>query len=99
MDDQPGSRGAALSGGPERPPENSFQGKLAVAGVSSAGLKTTVFPETSAGKIFQVGIAIGKFQGVISPQTPTGTRTAMLNLFESSDGAITPKSLRPSLAA
>ena len=32
------------------------------SGVSVAGLKTTVLPQTSAGAIFQDGIAIGKFQ-------------------------------------
>ena len=34
---------------------------VAVAGVSLAGLKTTAFPQTRAGKIFQVGIAIDVF--------------------------------------
>ena len=51
------------------------------AGVSVAGLKTTVFPATSAGVIFQDGIAIGKFQGVITPMTPIGFRTDIWNLF------------------
>ena len=36
-----------------------------MAGVSSAGLKTTVLPATSAGADFQTGIAHGKFHGVI----------------------------------
>ena len=36
------------------------------SGVSSAGLSTTVLPPTSAGAIFQAGMAIGKFHGVIS---------------------------------
>ena len=31
-----------------------------------------MLPQTSAGAIFQLGIAIGKFQGVIAPTTPTG---------------------------
>ena len=55
------------------------------SGVSSAGLITQVFPETSAGNSFQLGMAIGKFHGVISPTTPTGMRTLMANLFCSSD--------------
>ena len=59
---------------------------LAERGVSVAGLKTTVLPQTSAGTIFQDGIAIGKFQGVITPTTPIGMRTLMLNLSRSSDG-------------
>ena len=44
----------------------------AVSGVSDAGLNTTVLPETSAGAIFQIGIAIGKFQGVMIATGPTG---------------------------
>src|SRR5437899_8452639 len=41
-------------------------------GVRVAGLNTTVLPQTSADVIFQEGIAIGKFHGVITAQTPTG---------------------------
>ncbi len=67
-------------------------------GVSVAGLKTIVFPATSAGVIFHEGIAIGKFQGVITPITPIGMRTLMLNLSRSSDGVVWPKSRRPSPA-
>ena len=44
----------------------------AESGVSVAGLKTTVLPQTSAGTIFHEGIAIGKFQGVMTAQTPSG---------------------------
>ena len=58
------------------------------AGVSVAGLKTTVFPATSAGAIFQDGIAIGKFHGVMTPMTPIGMRTDIWNLFCSSDGVV-----------
>ena len=47
----------------------------AVSGVSVAGLKTTVFPATSAGAIFQTGMATGKFQGVMQATTPSGWRT------------------------
>jgi hypothetical protein len=42
------------------------------SGVSDDGLKTTVLPHTSAGMIFQEGMAIGKFHGVITAQTPIG---------------------------
>ena len=66
------------------------------AGVSVAGLKTTVFPATSAGAIFHDGIAIGKFHGVMTPMTPIGIRTDIWNLFRSSDGVVCPKSRRPS---
>ena len=42
------------------------------SGVSDDGLNTTVLPQTSAGMIFHEGIAIGKFHGVITAQTPIG---------------------------
>ena len=45
----------------------------AVAGTSEAGLKTTELPATSAGAIFQMGMAAGKFHGVIMAATPTGS--------------------------
>jgi hypothetical protein len=47
----------------------------AVSGVSDAGLKTTVSPDTSAGAIFQIGMATGKFHGVMMPTGPTGSLT------------------------
>src|SRR5437762_13426822 len=46
--------------------------RTAVVGVRVAGLKTTVFPATSAGAMFQAGIATGKFQGVTQATTPNG---------------------------
>ena len=66
--------------------------------MSFAGLKTTVLPQTSAGTIFHDGIAIGKFHGVITPTTPIGMRTLMLNLSGSSDGVVWPNRRRPSPA-
>lgn len=44
------------------------------AGTRSAGLSTTTLPQARAGVIFQAGIAMGKFQGVIRLTTPTGSR-------------------------
>ena len=70
----------------------------AEAGASSAGLKTTVLPQTSAGRIFQDGTAIGKFQAVIMPQTPIGWRSDIANLSRSSDGTVWPYMRRPSPA-
>src|SRR3954453_21514834 len=55
-------------------------------GVCEAGLNTTVLPQTSAGMIFQDGIAIGKFHGVMIELSPSGWRTDIANLFRSSDG-------------
>ena len=43
-------------------------------------------------------MAIGKFQGVITPTTPIGMRMLMLNLSGSSDGVVWPKRRRPSPA-
>ena len=40
-----------------------------------------MLPQMSAGNNFQVGIASGKFHGVISAHTPTGSRTDMANLL------------------
>src|SRR3982751_501885 len=65
-------------------------------GVCDAGLKTTVLPQTSAGMIFQDGIAIGKFQGVIIELSPSGCRTDIANLLRSSDGTVCPNMRRPS---
>ena len=72
--------------------------RSASSGVSSAGLSTTVLPQTSAGASFQDGIAIGKFQGVIAPTTPIGIRTLIMNLSGSSDGVVWPKRRLPSPA-
>jgi hypothetical protein len=49
--------------------------RRAVRGVSSAGFSTTVLPAANAGASFQEAIVSGKFQGVINPTTPTGSRT------------------------
>ena len=57
-------------------------------GVRVAGLKTTVLPQTSAGMIFHEGMAIGKFHGVITAQTPSGCRTDIANLSRSSEGTV-----------
>src|SRR5256885_11113818 len=59
-------------------------------GVSVAGLKTTVLPQTRAGMIFHDGIAIGKFHGVMMAHTPSGWRNDIANLSRSSDGTVRP---------
>ena len=66
--------------------------------MSCAGLITQVLPQTMAGSSFHDGIAMGKFHGVIMPQTPMGVRTAMANLLGSSDGVVGPNRRRPSPA-
>ena len=68
------------------------------SGVSCAGLITQVLPQTMAGSSFHEEIAMGKFHGVIMPQTPMGWRTAMANLLGSSEGMVGPNMRRPSPA-
>ena len=46
----------------------------ALPGTNSAGLNTTELPKHSAGAIFQAGMAMGKFHGVMMPTVPTGSR-------------------------
>ena len=48
---------------------------MALSGVSSDGLSTAVQPVRSAGITFSTIWFIGQFQGVISPQTPMGSRS------------------------
>ncbi len=71
---------------------------VAQCGVSDDGLNTTVLPVTSAGIVFQHGIAIGKFQGVMIPATPSGWRMLIAHLSGSSDGTVSPAIRRPSPA-
>ena len=59
---------------------------------------TTVLPWQSAGAIFQAGIATGKFQGVMSPTTPTGSRVISTVTPGRTEGTISPVSLSASPA-
>ena len=47
--------------------------RIAVNGVNSAGLSTTVLPAASAGAKPHEAIGIGKFHGTITPTTPSGS--------------------------
>ena len=67
-------------------------------GTRSAGLTTTVLPQASAGAIFQAGMAIGKFQGVMMPTTPTGSRVISTPTPGRTDGTSSPVSRRASPA-
>ena len=62
------------------------------SGVSDAGLTTIVFPHARAGAIFHVAITSGKFQGVISAHTPTGSRS-VTSSPGSWTGTVSPKIL------
>ncbi len=57
-----------------------------------AGLTTIVFPQASAGAIFHDAMTIGKFHGVISAQTPTGSRS-VTSIPLSCTGIVSPKIL------
>ena len=50
----------------------------AVSGVCSAGFSTIVQPTARAGADLRVGIAAGKFHGVIPAVTPTGSRSTTI---------------------
>src|SRR3984957_13180148 len=58
---------------------NQFANSSAVRGVCSAGLSTHVQPAASAGASFHAAINNGKFQGIICPATPTGSRNVKLS--------------------
>ena len=59
-------------------------------GTRSAGLSTTQLPKASAGAIFQAGIAIGKFHGVMRPTTPTGSRVISTPMPGRTEGMTSP---------
>jgi hypothetical protein len=61
-----------------------------VGGTISAGFHTTVLPNAIAGASFQVGIAIGKFHGVIAVTTPSGSRRAYRNVTSEWLGYVSP---------
>ena len=42
-------------------------------GVNDAGLNTTVFPVNSAGNVLRHMTFMGKFHGLITPTTPSGS--------------------------
>ena len=56
-------------------PAASSPSSVAVCGVTSDGLATTVLPAASAGAIFQVNRYSGRFHGEIVPTTPSGWRS------------------------
>ena len=59
-------------------------------GVCSAGLSTIVQPAASAGADLRVGIAAGKFQGVIPAVTPTGSFVTWIRLSGHGAGMVSP---------
>src|ERR671916_485730 len=63
---------------------------------SVAGLITTVLPQSRAGAIFQVGIARGKFHGVIRATTPSGSRAEEIETPGLAEGGMMPSRRQPS---
>ena len=55
----------------------SSPSRIAVSGVISAGLRTTVLPAASAGASPQPAIGIGKFHGTMTATTPSGSLKVM----------------------
>ena len=55
----------------------SSASRIAVSGVTSAGLSTTVFPAARAGAKPQPAMGIGKFHGTMTPTTPSGSWKVM----------------------
>ena len=59
-----------------------------VIGVSGDGLSTTALPSASAGATTRMPRISGKFQGVSTPITPRGMRSATLTRVGLCDGMI-----------
>ena len=70
----------------------------ALSGAAEAGFITTVLPQISAGASFHAGMALGKFQGVMSPTTPIGLRSANMCTRSRSEGTSMPGMREPSPA-
>ena len=68
----PGSTLSVPSGSPASMRRSAIAS--ADSGVCEAGLTIAVLPHASAGAIFQLAITAGKFHGVMSAHTPTGSR-------------------------
>ena len=64
----------------------------AVSGVCSAGFSTIVQPTASAGADLRVGIAAGKFHGVIPAVTPIASRSTTIRRSGSGCGMTRPSS-------
>ena len=84
-------RAPRSAGPPGCPPRRGTRRSASAhCGASSDGLRTTPLPASRAGKIFQDGMATGKFHGVIIPTTPTGGGSSRPSCWRSSDGTVWP---------
>ena len=66
-----------------------------MAGVSSDGLNTTVFPSSRLGPSIHRGTAKGKFQGVMTATTPQGFRRMKASFSAISEDKTSPMGIRP----
>ena len=62
----------------------------AEAGVTLAGFQRTALPKARAGAIFQAGVAMGKFQGLMTATTPTGSRRTSISMAGRTLSAMSP---------
>ena len=70
----------------------------ALAGVKLAGFQITAFPKASAGAIFQLAVAVGKFHGEIIATVPIGSRRTSISIFGLTESAVSPPCLKTSAA-
>ncbi len=70
---------------------------MVVLGVSEDGFITTAFPMAKAGAIFHEAMKRGKFQGVICPTTPTGSKSVK-SKYGPATGIVCPRDTRMALA-
>ena len=73
----PGNTWNTSSGSPAS--SASSPSRIVVSGVHSAGLMSTALPAASAGAKPHDAIGIGKFHGVITPMTPSGSLKVTLS--------------------
>ncbi len=90
LDPGPGRTDIVPSGNPAS--ERISASRSNESGVSEAGFTTIAFPHARAGEIFHVAITRGKFHGVMSAQTPTGSRS-VTSRPGSWTGTVSPKIL------
>ena len=86
----PVTRLSAPGGSPAR--SSASHSAQAEPGAISAGFSTTALPKASAGATFQAGMAMGKFQGVIAPTTPSGSRVTSTQVPGRAPGNASPAS-------
>src|SRR5437588_140712 len=73
---------------------NSSTSRWPIAGVSSDGLNTAVFPSSRLGPSIHSGTANGKFHGVMTATTPHGLRRTNASFSGISDASTSPDGLR-----